>query len=88
MSSIPHTGASENRDRAIVMGGGMTGLAAARVLSDHFCEVLLVEQDRFEDVVEHRRGEQFPACARIRRGDNSASQDVYTLISMDSGSCS
>jgi 2-polyprenyl-6-methoxyphenol hydroxylase-like FAD-dependent oxidoreductase len=34
----------------------MAGLAAARVLSDHFHEVVLVEQDPFENVVEHRRG--------------------------------
>jgi len=38
------------------MGGGMAGLAAARVLSDHYREVMLVEQDRFENAVEHRRG--------------------------------
>ena len=56
MSSTPHTGRSENRDRAIVMGGSMAGLVAARVLSDHYHEVILVEQDRFENVVEHRRG--------------------------------
>jgi len=34
----------------------MAGLVAARVLSDHYREVVLVEQDRFENVVEHRRG--------------------------------
>lgn len=28
--------ASTSRNRAIVMGGGMAGLAAARVLSDHY----------------------------------------------------
>jgi hypothetical protein len=56
MSSIPNTDALEGRGRGIVMGGGMAGLTAARVLSDHYREVLLIEQDRFENVVEHRRG--------------------------------
>jgi 2-polyprenyl-6-methoxyphenol hydroxylase-like FAD-dependent oxidoreductase len=44
------------RDRAIVMGGSIAGLAAARVLSDHFREVILVERDEFGAVGEHRRG--------------------------------
>jgi 2-polyprenyl-6-methoxyphenol hydroxylase-like FAD-dependent oxidoreductase len=44
------------RDRAIVMGGSMAGLAAARVLSDHFREVILVERDQFGALGEHRRG--------------------------------
>lgn len=56
MSFIPATDTKESRDRAIVMGGGMAGLTAARVLSDHYREVLLVEQDCFDNVVEHRRG--------------------------------
>jgi 2-polyprenyl-6-methoxyphenol hydroxylase-like FAD-dependent oxidoreductase len=38
------------------MGASMAGLATARVLSDHYREVILVEQDHFGDVVEHRRG--------------------------------
>ena len=56
MSSISVTETLKFQDRAIVMGGGMAGLTAARVLSDHYREVLLVEQDRFENTVEHRRG--------------------------------
>jgi hypothetical protein len=47
---------SENRNSAVVMGSGMAGLAAARVLSDHYSTVLVLEQDRVENVVEHRRG--------------------------------
>jgi heterodisulfide reductase subunit A-like polyferredoxin len=31
------------RNRAIVMGGSIAGLAAARVLSEHFRQVILVE---------------------------------------------
>ena len=49
-------GRTKGGDRAIVMGGSMAGLAAARVLSDHYREVVLVERDRFGGVSEHRRG--------------------------------
>ena len=52
IATVEHTG----RDRAIVMGGSIAGLAAARVLSDHFREVVLVERDQFGAVGEHRRG--------------------------------
>jgi 2-polyprenyl-6-methoxyphenol hydroxylase-like FAD-dependent oxidoreductase len=51
-AGVAHTG----RDRAIVMGGSIAGLAAARVLSEHFREVILVERDQFGAVGEHRRG--------------------------------
>lgn len=34
--------------RAIVLGAGMAGLAAARVLSDFFDEVVLLERDSIE----------------------------------------
>lgn len=42
--------------RAIVIGGSMGGLTAARVLSDFFDEVTLIDRDSFPDVGEHRRG--------------------------------
>ena len=45
-----------DRNRAIVMGGSIAGLAAAHVLSDHFREVILLERDQFGTVGEHRRG--------------------------------
>jgi hypothetical protein len=51
-ASVGQTG----RDRAIVMGGSIAGLTAARVLSDHFREVILVERDHFGELGEHRRG--------------------------------
>lgn len=35
--------------RAVVIGGSMAGLAAARVLSDHFEEVIVVERDSIAD---------------------------------------
>lgn len=36
-----------NRDHAVVVGGSLTGLLAARVLTDHFDRVTLIERDRF-----------------------------------------
>jgi 2-polyprenyl-6-methoxyphenol hydroxylase-like FAD-dependent oxidoreductase len=43
--------------RAVVIGGSMAGLVAARVLSDHFDEVVVVERDSIADgLVEPRKG--------------------------------
>ncbi|TYP73040.1 NAD(P)/FAD-dependent oxidoreductase [Paenibacillus methanolicus] len=36
-----------NRSKAIVIGGGMAGLMTARVLSDHYAQVVIVEKDDF-----------------------------------------
>ncbi|MGA8595255.1 MAG: NAD(P)-binding protein [Bryobacteraceae bacterium] len=47
---------SQNRKHAIVIGGGMGGLVAARVLSDHFERVTLIDRDRFPEVGRQRRG--------------------------------
>jgi 2-polyprenyl-6-methoxyphenol hydroxylase-like FAD-dependent oxidoreductase len=44
------------RTHAIVIGGSMGGLLAARVLSDHYQRVTVVERDAFPAVGEHRRG--------------------------------
>ncbi|UCM87584.1 FAD-dependent oxidoreductase [Streptomyces marincola] len=44
------------RDRAIVIGGSIAGLFAARVLSDHFAEVVVVDRDEISGVTEPRRG--------------------------------
>jgi len=41
---------------AIVLGGSIAGLLAARVLSDHFERVSLVERDRFPKEAETRKG--------------------------------
>lgn len=37
------------RENAIVIGGNIAGLLAARVPSDHFDEVILIEKDNFVD---------------------------------------
>ena len=35
--------------KAVVIGGSIAGLLTARVLSDHFQKVILIERDRYED---------------------------------------
>jgi 2-polyprenyl-6-methoxyphenol hydroxylase-like FAD-dependent oxidoreductase len=42
---------------AIVIGGSIAGLLTARVLSDHFAQVTLIEQDLLRDIPEPRRGQ-------------------------------
>ena len=42
--------------RAIVIGGSVGGLLAARVLADHCEQVTIVDRDRFPAVGEQRRG--------------------------------
>src|SRR6266849_9922146 len=48
--------AVSERQRAVVIGASMAGLLAARVLSDHFSEVEIVERDRLPDGPEFRNG--------------------------------
>ena len=47
---------SASRNHAIVIGGSMAGLLAARVLADHYRQVTLVERDVFPEQAENRRG--------------------------------
>jgi hypothetical protein len=42
--------------RAIVVGAGLGGLSAARVLSDYFAEVLILDRDELPDKVIPRPG--------------------------------
>ncbi|MGW4411843.1 NAD(P)-binding protein, partial [Nonomuraea sp. NPDC004702] len=42
--------------RAVVLGGGMAGLLAARVLAEHCAEVLLVDRDTLTGAAGPRRG--------------------------------
>lgn len=46
----------QQREHAIVIGGSMAGLLAARVLADSFARVTLVERDRFPDGPVFRAG--------------------------------
>lgn len=52
------TSNTECRDRkhAIVIGASMAGLLTARVLSDHYDEVTVIERDRLPDEAAQRRG--------------------------------
>lgn len=43
-------------DRAVVLGGSIGGLLAARVLADAYDEVVVVERDRLPHTAAHRRG--------------------------------
>ena len=43
-------------DRAVVLGGSIAGLLAARVLADTHAEVVVVERDELSHAAEHRRG--------------------------------
>lgn len=55
MSNVNAMGRAAGR-RAVVIGGSMAGLMAARVLSDHFDEVALVERDPLPDSYATRKG--------------------------------
>jgi 2-polyprenyl-6-methoxyphenol hydroxylase-like FAD-dependent oxidoreductase len=48
--------ANADRGHAVVLGGSMAGLLAARVLADHYERVTLIERDRFPRLGEHRKG--------------------------------
>lgn len=48
---------AEKRDHAIVLGGSIGGLFAARVLSDHFQRVTIIERDPVNDQPESRKGQ-------------------------------
>ena len=43
-------------DRAVILGGSMAGLLAARVLAERFATVVVVERDRLPDAAQPRRG--------------------------------
>lgn len=47
---------SNNREHAVVIGGSMAGLLAARVLSNHFGRVTIIERDTLPQSGEHRGG--------------------------------
>lgn len=48
---------SKKFQHAIVIGGSMAGLLTARVLSDHFTQVTLLERDEIHDQPEARKGQ-------------------------------
>jgi flavin-dependent dehydrogenase len=46
----------EPDSHAIVIGGSIAGLCAARVLADHFARVTVLDRDRFPHGAHHRKG--------------------------------
>jgi 2-polyprenyl-6-methoxyphenol hydroxylase-like FAD-dependent oxidoreductase len=52
----PQSTGQPGAGHAVVIGGSMAGLLAARVLAGHFDRVTVVERDRLPDAAEHRRG--------------------------------
>jgi 2-polyprenyl-6-methoxyphenol hydroxylase-like FAD-dependent oxidoreductase len=56
MSSKQPAQGTFNRRHAVVIGGSMAGLLAARVLSDHFAQVTIIERDRLTGDAEPRKG--------------------------------
>jgi len=47
---------SEHTDRAVVVGASLSGLLAARVLSESYSSVTVVDRDQVTDEATHRRG--------------------------------
>ena len=61
LETRPHCGAAGSsaaprRRHAVVVGGSLAGMLAARVLSDHFDRVTLLERDRFPETPAARKG--------------------------------
>jgi 2-polyprenyl-6-methoxyphenol hydroxylase-like FAD-dependent oxidoreductase len=48
---------ARNREHAIVLGGSIAGLFAARILSDYFQRVTIIERDPVHDEPESRKGQ-------------------------------
>jgi 2-polyprenyl-6-methoxyphenol hydroxylase-like FAD-dependent oxidoreductase len=48
--------AAQGRSHAVVVGGSLAGMLAARVLSDHFGSVTVLERDRFTETPAARKG--------------------------------
>src|SRR6516225_5578555 len=74
----PHCGgtglsAASGRRHAVVVGGSMAGMLAARILADHFDAVTLLERDRFPETPAARKGlpQGRHAHALLRRGRGS-----------------
>src|SRR3989440_1361173 len=56
MSSKHPVQGTFDRHHAVVIGGSMAGLLAARVLSDHFEQITIIERDRLPQEIVSRKG--------------------------------
>jgi 2-polyprenyl-6-methoxyphenol hydroxylase-like FAD-dependent oxidoreductase len=56
LDTLPRTKTHMGETRAVVIGGSLAGMCAARVLSDFFDKVTVVERDAYPDGVEDRAG--------------------------------
>lgn len=56
MTTSEPGGTHGRRDHAIVIGGSMAGLLAARALADHFAQVTVLDRDTFPDGPVPRKG--------------------------------
>lgn len=71
MTTKQHSSSPETRwERAVVVGGGYAGLVTARVLADHFAEVLVLERDpvRSDTGVHPHVPQGYHAHALLARG--------------------
>jgi flavin-dependent dehydrogenase len=73
---VGEQGTANARDHAVVIGGGIAGLLAARVLADHFAQVTLIERDRYPATPEPRKGvpQGHHVHALLARGEGILSQ--------------
>ena len=55
-TSVRQKNSNVSKSHAIVIGGSMAGLLAARVLGDHFSQVTLIERDRYPTEAAPRKG--------------------------------
>jgi 2-polyprenyl-6-methoxyphenol hydroxylase-like FAD-dependent oxidoreductase len=51
-----YTGPSESGRHVVIIGSGLAGLLAARIATEHFEQVTVVDRDRFPDNPDHRKG--------------------------------
>jgi hypothetical protein len=56
LGSTDPTAKALPRRHAVVVGGSMAGMLAARVLADHFERVTVLERDHLPDTPSHRKG--------------------------------
>ena len=54
--AVSHVHHDHVGEHAVVLGASMAGLLAARVLSEHFGAVTVIERDQLSDAAEPRRG--------------------------------